>query len=179
VPSKKPTSDANWIFCWKVIRDDGTESVAEVPLLPCISIENSLSNPILIAEKQLVYFQNQLFLPERQLLTDSEEEEVILRIKKLVYEEQAELINLKTVVANLEAAIEYTKTGPVRESIPEDVKLRVWSRDGGACVRCGSRENLHFDHIIPIAKGGGNDEENIQVLCQQCNLKKSDKIAGL
>jgi len=81
-------------------------------------------------------------------------------------------------VANLEAAIEYTKSGPRRDPIPEDVKLLVWTRDGGACVRCGSKKELHFDHVIPVAKGGGNFEANIQILCQPCNLKKADKIAA-
>jgi 5-methylcytosine-specific restriction endonuclease McrA len=28
-----------------------------------------------------------------------------------------------------------------------------------------------------VAKGGGKTEANIQILCQTCNLKKSDKIA--
>ncbi|MBI3811464.1 MAG: HNH endonuclease, partial [Nitrospirae bacterium] len=60
--------------------------------------------------------------------------------------------------------------------IPPEVKQAVWVRDGGKCVLCGSRANLHYDHIIPVAKGGGNTVENIQVLCADCNLKKSDRI---
>jgi hypothetical protein len=40
--------------------------------------------------------------------------------------------------------IEFQRTGARREPISDDVKMLVWSRDGGACVRCGSRENLHF-----------------------------------
>ena len=78
---------------------------------------------------------------------------------------------------NVEAAIEYQRSGPKRDPIADDVKLLVWARDGGACVRCGSKENLHFDHIIPVAKGGGGEVTNIQILCQRCNLQKSDKIA--
>ncbi|MBV8860157.1 MAG: HNH endonuclease, partial [Acidobacteria bacterium] len=59
----------------------------------------------------------------------------------------------------------------------EAVKLLVYTRDEGKCVRCGSMENLHFDHIIPVSKGGGTSESNIQLLCDYCNLQKSDKIA--
>lgn len=50
--------------------------------------------------------------------------------------------------------------------IPSDVKLEVWKRDKGQCVLCGSKENLHFDHIIPFSKGGSSiTSKNIQILC--------------
>ena len=61
--------------------------------------------------------------------------------------------------------------------IPSDVKLEVWKRDKGQCVLCGSKENLHFDHIIPFSKGGSSlTAKNIQILCAKCNLSKHDKI---
>jgi 5-methylcytosine-specific restriction endonuclease McrA len=63
-----------------------------------------------------------------------------------------------------------------REPIPEDVKFAVWRRDGGRCVICGSKEKLEFDHIIPVSKGGSNTVRNIQLLCESCNRKKSNKI---
>ncbi|MBN1677882.1 MAG: HNH endonuclease [Candidatus Thermoplasmatota archaeon] len=49
-------------------------------------------------------------------------------------------------------------------------------RDDGRCKRCGSRQNLEFDHIIPVTKGGGNTENNIELLCRSCNAKKSSSI---
>lgn len=61
--------------------------------------------------------------------------------------------------------------------IPSSVKREVWIRDKGQCVKCGSKENLHFDHIIPFSKGGSSlVAENIQLLCAKHNLKKRDKI---
>jgi len=65
-----------------------------------------------------------------------------------------------------------------RQAIPKDVQREVWRRDEGKCVECGSNENLEFDHIIPIALGGGNTARNIQLLCEQCNRKKSAKEPG-
>ena len=61
--------------------------------------------------------------------------------------------------------------------IPSEVKAKVWKRDKGQCVQCGSKEHLHFDHILPYSKGGtSKDERNIQLLCARHNLQKSDKI---
>jgi len=61
--------------------------------------------------------------------------------------------------------------------IPTAVKLEVWKRDKGKCVRCGSENNLHFDHVIPYSKGGSSlVSENIQILCARHNLAKRDRI---
>lgn len=60
--------------------------------------------------------------------------------------------------------------------ISQKVKDLVWNRDGGQCVICGSNRNLEFDHIIPYSKGGSNTYRNIQLLCEPCNRRKSNKI---
>lgn len=66
---------------------------------------------------------------------------------------------------------------PHTRLIPSSVKQEVYIRDGGKCVLCGSTENLHFDHDLPFSKGGTSlSADNIRILCQKCNLKKSDKI---
>jgi len=63
-----------------------------------------------------------------------------------------------------------------RGAIPDDLKQLVWQRDAGRCRQCGSRHELQFDHIIPLAMGGGTTAENLQILCGPCNRKKG---AGL
>lgn len=63
-----------------------------------------------------------------------------------------------------------------REVISEDVKIFVWRRDEGKCVKCQSQENLEFDHIIPVSKGGSSTARNIQILCEKCNREKSNNI---
>ena len=58
-----------------------------------------------------------------------------------------------------------------RRIIPTEVKLEVWKRDGGKCRECGTTDELHFDHIVPVAKGGTSlVAENIQLLCARLNL---------
>ena len=65
-----------------------------------------------------------------------------------------------------------------REHIPADLQDEVFRRDGGRCVRCGSEEELQFDHVIPVSRGGGNTAENLQVMCGPCNRAKSDVVGG-
>lgn len=61
--------------------------------------------------------------------------------------------------------------------IPSYVKIEVWKRDKGCCVKCGRKDNLHFDHIIPYSKGGSSSvSKNIQLLCVRHNLEKRANI---
>ncbi len=61
--------------------------------------------------------------------------------------------------------------------IPGEVMREVFDRDGGKCVICGSRDNLHLDHKVPFSKGGSSkDPKNIQLLCARHNLKKGNKL---
>jgi hypothetical protein len=64
-----------------------------------------------------------------------------------------------------------------RRIVPSAVKLTVWKRDGGKCVVCGAKDELHFDHVVPVSKGGTSlVAENIQLLCARHNLEKRDRI---
>lgn len=106
----------------------------------------------------------------------SEIDEVILRIKALHFQQDEGLKRLKEQVANFEAVEDVLRAGTTRKAIPDDVKLLVWTRDKGVCARCGASKELHFDHIIPLSRGGSDEPENIQILCRTCNLTKSDRI---
>jgi hypothetical protein len=68
-----------------------------------------------------------------------------------------------------------THTMPRREAIPHYIKEAVYSRDGGACQHCGSMNELEYDHVIPISKGGSNGVNNVQLLCFDCNRRKGNR----
>lgn len=70
-----------------------------------------------------------------------------------------------------------SSTGSRREAIPEQVRREVWRRDQGRCARCGCRERLEFDHIVPVSKGGGNTARNVELLCESCNRRKGSSVA--
>jgi 5-methylcytosine-specific restriction endonuclease McrA len=58
------------------------------------------------------------------------------------------------------------------------LRLAVFHRDGHACVRCKSKENLTMDHIVPVKLGGSDDIENLQALCKPCNSSKGARAVN-
>jgi hypothetical protein len=57
------------------------------------------------------------------------------------------------------------------------------TRQNYRCAVCGAilnrAANPHVDHIFPVSLGGNNDVENLQLLCDRCNLGKSNAIHWL
>ena len=83
-------------------------------------------------------------------------------------------LNLMALVDTQFAPASWEQT--TREPINKALKSEIWRRDQGSCVECGAQNNLHFDHIIPVSKGGGTIAQNLQLLCQSCNLSKGASI---
>lgn len=101
-------------------------------------------------------------------------DEHLLLIKQYVLRRERSVEKIRREVETLENC--KVLEGAAREPIPEHVRLFVWRRDKGQCVKCGSRERLEFDHIIPVVAGGSNTERNIQLLCESCNRSKSATV---
>ena len=59
-----------------------------------------------------------------------------------------------------------------RNHLSASKRKRILLRGKGRCVKCGSRENLEIDHVVPLARGGSNRLENLQLLCRDCNRRK-------
>jgi len=101
--------------------------------------------------------------------------EAELLLKEREYKKKEKFRRLRKQIKVYES-LESLEDTHSREPIPEQVRFTVWRRDKGKCVKCQSQKNLEFDHIIPVSKGGSNTARNIQILCEKCNRKKSDKI---
>lgn len=59
----------------------------------------------------------------------------------------------------------------------EEIVNQLYAAQGAKCPGCFEtfkRRNLTIDHIIPRSKGGSNKPENLQLLCQACNLTKNN-----
>ena len=58
------------------------------------------------------------------------------------------------------------------ERVRNERSRLVFKRDEHCCSSCGSTEYLEIDHIIPLARGGSNELDNLQILCRSCNRRK-------
>ncbi len=71
-----------------------------------------------------------------------------------------------------------------RSYIPVAIDRRVRTAAQNRCGYCLSPQRLvmarlEIEHIIPISKGGNNDESNLWLACPLCNGYKSDKTIGI
>lgn len=46
----------------------------------------------------------------------------------------------------------------------------------GKCLKCGTKENISADHVVPLSRGGSGTIDNIQPLCKSCNSSKGTKM---
>jgi 5-methylcytosine-specific restriction endonuclease McrA len=59
----------------------------------------------------------------------------------------------------------------------------ILAASNGLCGICGSSVDTsnpkayHYDHIVPLSRGGGHVQENLQLAHAKCNMKKHARIA--
>jgi 5-methylcytosine-specific restriction endonuclease McrA len=65
-----------------------------------------------------------------------------------------------------------------RKSLTATMKIEMLQNAKFKCQNCNSSYALQIDHIIPKALGGGDERENLRVLCRNCNLRAGIKDFG-
>lgn len=72
----------------------------------------------------------------------------------------------------------------VSRDVPDELRDRVWVRDGGQCTfvgpagRCGAMRGLTLEHLRPFALGGEHSEQNLTLRCVPHNLSEAERIFG-
>jgi 5-methylcytosine-specific restriction endonuclease McrA len=62
------------------------------------------------------------------------------------------------------------------------LRFRVMKRDNFSCRACGASPaseaglTLHVDHVVAWSRGGETIDDNLQTLCEPCNLGKSNVL---
>jgi 5-methylcytosine-specific restriction endonuclease McrA len=83
--------------------------------------------------------------------------------------------NPEKVTAILLARKAAKRTGDVALVSSQDLS-RLVHRYRGRCAYCGIRAHEHFDHIIPLARGGRHSIGNLLPSCAKCNLAKGSRL---
>ena len=84
-------------------------------------------------------------------------------------------------VSNQKGICEYLLDGNEKHlnlrSFSDKIKRTAYKQQNGICPKCGKHfeiEQMHGDHITPWSKGGKTVLENCQMLCADCNRRKSN-----
>lgn len=103
--------------------------------------------------------------------------------EKAIQEETTEIDNGKKEQNLLENVKEdITPRRKTSRDINLRLRFKVLQRDNFKCCTCGASPakdpsvKLHVDHIVPWSKGGETVMNNLQTLCSNCNLGKSDLL---
>ncbi|MEU6765892.1 HNH endonuclease [Streptomyces sp. NPDC046853] len=70
----------------------------------------------------------------------------------------------------------WNRTSARNASRPKDWskrRTRTLVRDRFTCQRCGAKKDLEVDHIVPVARGGSWEPDNLWVLCKTCHKHKT------
>lgn len=98
----------------------------------------------------------------------------LLEFERFINSNEQEIVSSETV--NLVKS----SNRKTPRSINWRLRAQVLIRDNCICNMCGNSPAknpdviLHVDHIKPYSKGGETVIENLQTLCAQCNIGKSD-----
>lgn len=92
--------------------------------------------------------------------------------------------NLEKKIDNL---IDWIKNKKKNKTKKKSLRLTKKERNlillkfSNKCALCGynKKDELVIDHKIPISKGGTNHPDNLQVLCIECNLRKSNHLISI
>lgn len=170
-----------YVYCPPMIKEINREGVMK------FAFTNSWIDS-LISETHILTIYTGSKAYEHRLEQENQDEENRRYRQQIIEQEEKEKIKQKLIKRqrkrDLEKQVlhEMMDNGELygeqlrRPSIPREVVDAVYRRDRGRCVYCGSTENIQLDHIIPFSRGGATTIENLQLLCQKCNLEKSNKI---
>lgn len=67
-----------------------------------------------------------------------------------------------------------------RRRITKEERKKIYNKYGGHCAYCGCKieyKGMQVDHVVPLAKGGKDEEGNMLPSCRSCNHYKATLTA--
>ena len=89
-----------------------------------------------------------------------------------------ELVDKETLQPSMHLVVERDELRPTA-SVWRVIRERIFVRDDYTCQYCGERGGrLECDHIFPVSRGGGHEDENLTTACRECNRSKRAKTVA-
>ncbi len=91
------------------------------------------------------------------------------------FDEKLRILNIDESLIKMDKVISVIAH---RNPLNKSIRHEVFKRDNYRCVECGATNNetiLHVDHILPVSQGGSDELDNLQTLCEECNLCKFNR----
>ena len=105
---------------------------------------------------------------------DAEKIEAELK-KYFGYEYEDQITNKKGI---FEYVLDHDERHLNIRAFKESEKHAAYEKQNGICAKCGKHfeyEEMEGDHITPWSQGGKTELSNLQMLCRDCNRRKSDR----
>ncbi len=90
------------------------------------------------------------------------------------YEREARSVSFSFRIPSVVRLLQYVKLK--RRPVVQFTRANIYARDEYTCQYCAqafTRDELTFDHVVPVAQGGKRGWENIVTACEPCNRKKA------
>lgn len=158
----------------------------------CLSCLNSFFLPVRIMPEKLPYYSLEDYknfkikLREARKQRRKEKKENIKNEAIKILKEHPEKFNNFIITKNIPIKLRKKLRSKLRKGLKgfydtwewKELRFRVFEIYGRKCMSCFTTEaELHVDHIKPISKYPelATDLNNLQVLCKDCNMGKSNK----
>ena len=152
----------------RVTRDREIESLAKKQGLVNKDGEVDRSNPLFIAMMSSV--ETKLV---RDMVTNSVTQDNPAKARAKAAAWQKANPEARRIISQNRRARKLANGGKLSKGL----SAKLFKLQKGKCPCCNQPlgDDYHMDHIMPLAKGGANEDLNIQLLRQQCNQQKSAK----
>ncbi len=95
-----------------------------------------------------------------------------------VIEEYTRQVHSVSFTLKLPSVVRLLKMVKRNKSPVKFSRQNIYARDRYKCQYCGGRfptEEMTYDHVVPRARGGKTEWENIVTCCMECNRKKGGR----
>lgn len=126
--------------------------------------------------KDLILNKNKEYLTKNYKKIRTKQKEYVTKNKELLAQKNKEYQQQNPEVKRRSESKRRAFKNKLTGSLSKNIVSKLKVLQNNLCIVCKKKLiKYHIDHIIPLAKGGDNNDYNIQLLCPSCNCQKHAK----